>query len=707
MDRIKSLIALARSRERLALALQAGSVGLLVAAVLLALLVLVAKLVPGTDVPNAAVVGAAFGGGLVAAIVAAMLRRSAVATDAQLALRIDERLRLQERLTSALAFERSTDAYARAAVADAVTVASDPALRAKVRNAFPARVPAHVWATTPIAALLVAAQVYLPAYEWPVEEMTPVEEARLAQKKASEDALERVKEELESAKALPQDVRDSLASLAQNAESKVGGEAADEDARREAIRRMSELQNRLDDVKKSGEALRHEALKRDLAGLEKQDGPLSKFSDEIAKGDFASAKKELEELAKKIESGEMAAGDSEAAAAALEQMAKSLETLADRQQSLKDELERAGLDAQLASNPEALERAIAENPNLSEQQREQLQKGAAAAKASQQALKKLANASQKAADAQKEQQKRQQQQQQKKDGQQQQQQQQKKDGQQQQQKDGQQQQQQGGTSGECQNPGAGEGEQSESGGSKPGSKSGGESGEQSESSSQDSQGSQSGQQGGEQGSNGQQQAGQSGAAPSADGLSDLAQSLSELEQVQQMLQEAESLSNTAQSESQSLGEGMCKGGNCQAGSQSGMAQGQAGAGNGQRNGMGRAQGGNTGKSRTPSGTRAQKAKTQNAGGDIIARQLIDNPNPEVTDSVMPVESIDQAVDGGSGVAVGEDQVPAHLKEAHKHYFGSLKKEIKRRSEQSGGSSRDSGAGGASGAEAGSSSDSKK
>ena len=503
MDRIKSLIALARSRERLGLALQAGSVGLLVAAVLLALLVLVAKLVPGTDVPNAAVIGAAFGGGLVAAIVAAILRRSAVATDAQLALRIDERLRLQERLTSALALERSTDAYARAAVADAVTVASDPALRAKVRNAFPARVPAHIWATIPIAALLVAAQVYLPAYDWPVEEMTPVEEARLAQKKASEDAIERVKEELESAKALPQDVRDSLASLAQNAESKVGGEAADEDARREAIRRMSELQNRLDDVKKSGEALRYEALKRDLAGLEKQDGPLSKFSDEIAKGDFASAKQELEELAKKIESGEMAAGESEAAAAALEQMAKSLETLADRQQSLKDELERAGLDAQLASNPEALERAIAENPNLSEQQREQLQKGAAAAKASQQALKKLANASQKAADAQKEQQKRQQQQ--KKDGQQQQQQQ-KKDGQQQQQKDGQQQQQQqkdgqqqqqqGGKSGECQNPGAGEGEQSESGGSKPGSKSGGESGEQSESSSQDSQGSQSGQQGG-------------------------------------------------------------------------------------------------------------------------------------------------------------------------------------------------------------------
>ena len=142
-----------------------------------------------------------------------------------------------------------------------------------------------------------------------------------------------------------------------------------------------------------------------------------------------------------------------------------------------------------------------------------------------------------------------------------------------------------------------------------------------------------------------------------------------------MLEEAEALSQMAQGESESLGEGMCKGGNSQG---NGASQGQQGGAMGQgnrRGGAGRAEGGNTGKAKTPTGTKTVKAKTQNAGGDIIARQLIDNPNPEVADSVMPQESIESAADGGSGMAVGEDQVPAHLKDAHKHYFGTLKKEL--------------------------------
>jgi hypothetical protein len=720
MDRIKALITLARSRERFAALVRCAAVGLLVAAILLALLVLVAKVVPGTEVPDRAVFIAAAGGGalglfvawFVPAFVPAFGGRRRPTSDAQLALRIDERLKLDERLTTALAFERSTDSYARAAVADGVAVASDPALRGKVRAAFPVRVPMSMWITAPAAALLVAAQIYLPAIAWPKEEVTPAEEARLAQKKASEDALERVKEELESTKALPQDVRDSLSQLAKNAEAQVGGEAEGEEARRETIRRMSELQNRLDQLKKSDEAMRNEAMKRDLAGLEKQDGPLSKFSEDLAKGDFASAKQQLEELARKAQSGEMSDAEKASAAQALEQMSKSLDALADKQQSLKDELARAGLDQQLASNPEALERAISENQNLTEQQRQQLQQAVAASKASQQALQKVSSAAKKAADQKKQQQQKQQQQKnekkqqqkqngEKKDGQQQQggdknqQQQQQQGGSKQEQQSGdkqqqQQQQQQGGQAGECENPGGGEGEKSGSQGQRDG-----------------QSGSKEGQEG-QQGQQGQQASGSAGSeggdAGSAEALAELAQSLSELEQVQQMMQEAEALSNMAQQESQSLGEGMCKGGSSQQGGQN-AGQGQQGFVNGLRSGAGRAQGGNSGKAKTPTGTKVQKAKTQNAGGDIIARQLIDNPNPEVAESVMPVESIEQAADGGSGVAVGEDQVPSHLKETHKHYFGTLKKELKKRSEQSGGGADKPSEGGAAGA--GSTSDSKK
>ena len=151
------------------------------------------------------------------------------------------------------------------------------------------------------------------------------------------------------------------------------------------------------------------------------------------------------------------------------------------------------------------------------------------------------------------------------------------------------------------------------------------------------------------------------------------QMLSELEVTQQMLQEAEALSSMAESESQSLGEGMCKGGQS---SQPGQAQANS-MSPGQQRGMngGRAQGGNSPKAKTPTGTKTEKAKSRNAGGDIIARQLIENPNPEVGESVIPAGSVDEAADGGSGAAVGEEQVPAHLKDAHKHYFGRLRREV--------------------------------
>jgi len=159
-----------------------------------------------------------------------------------------------------------------------------------------------------------------------------------------------------------------------------------------------------------------------------------------------------------------------------------------------------------------------------------------------------------------------------------------------------------------------------------------------------------------------------------------------------MMQEAEALSEMTENESQSLGEGMCKGGQCQ---NPGMAQnGGSPMSTGQQRGQnaGRAQGGNTGKSKTPTGTKAEKAKSKNAGGDIIARQLIENPNPEVGESVLPRGSSGESVDGGSGSAVGEEQVPPRLSETHKLYFGTLESRIAKK--KGGQSSGTTGTGGA-------------
>ena len=619
MDKIRALILLARRQLRLAHTAEAVATGLVAAAILAALLTGYAKLSPYAILTSTMFASAITGAFAVSVIVVLVLRAREAPTEATLALRIDERLHLSERLTTALALERSTDAYARCAVSDAVESASKPDAAKRVKAAFPVRIPDRAyWATSALAASI-GLQIFAPVYAWPIAEDVEAEPVKLAQKKASTDAIERVKQELESSKALPPEIKSAMAKVAANADEKTGDEPT-EDARREAIKRMGDLQKKLDALHDRPEARTNDALKQDLSSLEKQDGEVAKFAEALSKGDFAAAKQELGELTKKLESGEMTEAEKNAAKDALEKMAKSLEALAEKQESLKKALEEAGLDSQLANNAEALERAIAENNNLNEQQRAELKKAAAGAKASQKALKQMAKSAKSAA-------KPKQQQQQQKPG-------------QQQQKPGQQQQKPG-EGGDCPNPGQNPGE-------------------------------------GKSGESGQPQEGQQseGNESGGEGLAELAESLSELEITEQMLAEAEALSNMSESESQSLGEGMCKGGNC---NNPGDAQGSK-MGQGTQRGMagGRAQGGNTGKSKTPTGVKSQKAKSNTVGGDIIARQLIENPNPEIGESMIPSESIAEAVDGGAGVAVSEEQVPSHLKEAHQHYFGTLKRELAKR-----------------------------
>jgi hypothetical protein len=602
MDKIRALILLARRQLRLAHTAEAVATGLVAAAILAALLTGYAKLSPHAILTSTMFASAITGAFAVSVIVVLSLRAREAPTEATLALRIDERLHLSERLTTALALERSTDAYARCAVSDAVESASKPDAAKRVKAAFPVRIPDRAyWATSALAASI-GLQIFAPVYAWPIAEDVEAEPVKLAQKKASTDAIERVKQELESSKALPTEIKSALAKVAANADEKTGDEPT-EDARREAIKRMGDLQKKLDALHDRPDARTNDALKQDLSSLEKQDGEVAKFAEALSKGDFAAAKQELGELTKKLESGEMT------------EAAKSLEALAEKQESLKKALEEAGLDSQLANNAEALERAIAENNNLNEQQRAELKKAAAGAKASQKALKQMAKSAKSAA---------------------------KPKQQQQQQKPGQQQQQQK----------PGEGGDSPNPGQNPGEGKSGESGQPQEG--QQSEGNESG----------------------GEGLAELAESLSELEITEQMLAEAEALSNMSESESQSLGEGMCKGGNC---NNPGDAQGSK-MGQGTQRGMasGRAQGGNTGKSKTPTGVKSQKAKSNTVGGDIIARQLIENPNPEIGESMIPSESISEAVDGGAGVAVSEEQVPSHLKEAHQHYFGTLKRELAKR-----------------------------
>ena len=193
MDRIRHILQLARRRDAFASIVSALSWGLLAAAMVAIGAVGVVKLVPSARFAVESVVDATTGVAVNApkassiwtaneltlavlcASVAALLlttmllylvHRHAAPSEAAIALRVDERLKLDERLTSALAFEHATDAYARAAVADAVDAASKPDIATRVRVAFPIPLaPRGYWSLAALAAAM-SVQMFVPRYPW-------------------------------------------------------------------------------------------------------------------------------------------------------------------------------------------------------------------------------------------------------------------------------------------------------------------------------------------------------------------------------------------------------------------------------------------------------------------------------------------------------------------------------------------------------------
>jgi len=173
-----------------------------------------------------------------------------------------------------------------------------------------------------------------------------------------------------------------------------------EQAAREAMKRMAELQARLDEVSDSRESKESRALQDALAKLElpKDSNAARELAEALKQGDFAAAKEALQSLQKQAakDSG-LSKEEREQLAKALEDTAKQLDALSKDPAKLAEALKQAGMDPSLANNPAALQEAMKQASQLNQSQREALQKMAESMQGAQSKLAQMSQEMEKSA----------------------------------------------------------------------------------------------------------------------------------------------------------------------------------------------------------------------------------------------------------------------------------------------------------------------
>ncbi|MCH2161048.1 MAG: hypothetical protein MK085_04155 [Phycisphaerales bacterium] len=395
MDELRTLLRIASRRLALSRVLSATAVATIVALGGMLAWVALSKGLPVLVVPwwvGLVVLGVALG---IAAIVA--LARPG-RDDVSVAVAIDQRLGLKERFATAVQVTHRDDPFAVAAVIDATSAAGHADTRGKVRQAFRPDAPRGWWLTPLLLVMLVFTWVFVPQGNLLQADQENQVELVKAQDE-SQAQVDAVIESIEDNPMLAEELAEAMDGMRDGLEGFDGNDPArsPEDIRRETIRKVTALQEKLDEMLEGDEARMENALKRNLEGLKSDPGgdpDAKRMSEALQKGDFSEAKKALEDLANKMQDGELDAEKQEQIKKQLEDLAKQLQEMADQKKALEDELRKAGLDPELAQNPQALEQALENNQNLNQEQKQQLKQMAQAQQAASQACKGMGQACQ-------------------------------------------------------------------------------------------------------------------------------------------------------------------------------------------------------------------------------------------------------------------------------------------------------------------------
>lgn len=319
-------------------------------------------------------------------------------TTLHVAIEVDERLALREKISTAMVCRGQADGFAQAAVEDAIQVARDPKTSEKVRRFFPIGLPARWWLSPAFVAAAVLITLFVPNGDLLARD----------QAKVSAENLQRIKE-------YQKQVEDTLIEVAQKTgidreelkkliEDKPGedidnpGERDDpqspEEAQKETFKDLKRLEEALREQTESEKAQALRELENRLGELDVKNkkGAASELGKALQQGDFKKARAALEEMKDALKKGELNEEQQKALADQLQKLAEQMDQLAKQNKALEDALKQAGLDANMASHPADLLQALQNAQNLTPAQKQQLQQMAQAMANAGQMMQKMSGA---------------------------------------------------------------------------------------------------------------------------------------------------------------------------------------------------------------------------------------------------------------------------------------------------------------------------
>ncbi len=304
----------------------------------------------------------------------------------EVAAEVDQRMDLCDRISSAISCEQFTQPFCSAVVENAIETVQTKNVQAGIARSFPITPPKN-FSAVGVAALLIFAILWTPQWGWWSETGVAMASDTVTSNENIESSIDAVLEQLEKEEVLSESLEDELAELSAMS---VNESIDPETLRREALRKITDVQKRLEEMLQDENALAYEEMLRKMKALKMpKNSRMQPMVANMKKGNFDQAKKEFDKLEKQLESKELSKEEQQQLAKAMEELAKQLEKLSKANDALASALSAAGLNSKFANNPDAAMKAIQNAKDLTEEQKKKLMELLKAQQEASQACKKM------------------------------------------------------------------------------------------------------------------------------------------------------------------------------------------------------------------------------------------------------------------------------------------------------------------------------